>query len=197
MQDLYVIEGTSNSGKTTTSKILNQLPNTSIIKEFMEHPLSPKPAKNLKEELENQKIFFEIEKERMEQARSLLLKNQIVFLERSFLSILSVSYAFEKLEKYYGYTNALNLYNSMINESWYIQPKTIYILTASHEEKIKRNKNREKELNNKWIDEKFEIYQNEFYRIKKVESNKIFIDTSKKEEEYAAKIIQKSLKIRR
>ncbi len=85
----------------------------------------------------------------------------------------------------------------MINESWYIQPKTIYILTASHEEKIKRNKNREKELNNKWIDEKFEIYQNEFYRIKKVESNKIFIDTSKKEEEYAAKIIQKSLKIRR
>lgn len=197
MQSLYVIEGTSNSGKTTTSKILDTIPNISIIPEFMDHPLSPKPAKNLEEELKNQKIFLEIEKERMEQAKALLLKNQIVFLERSFLSILSVSYALQKLGKYYGYTNALNLYNSMINESWYIHPETIYILTSSYEEKIKRNKTREKELKENWLEEKFEIYQNEFYRMKEVESNKVFIDTSNKQEEYAAKVIQKSLKVRR
>lgn len=197
MQSLYVIEGTSNSGKTTTSKILDTIPNISIIPEFMDHPLSPKPAKNLEEELKNQKIFLEIEKERMEQARILLSKNQIVFLERSFLSILSVSYALQKLGKYYGYTNALNLYNSMINESWYIHPETIYVLTASYEEKIKRNKTREKELKENWVEEKFEIYQNEFYRMKEVQANKVFIDTSNKQEEYAAKVIQKSLKVRR
>lgn len=94
MENLYIIEGTSNSGKTTTSKFLGEISNVEIITEYMEHPSSPKPSKNLEEEFRNQQIFFEIEKERMILASSLLANNKVVFLERSYLSILAVSYAF-------------------------------------------------------------------------------------------------------
>lgn len=197
MRNLYVIEGTSNSGKTTTSKYLSGIPNISIIPEFMEHPLSPKPSKNLSEELENQLIFFEIEQERMKLAKSLLLDGQIVFLERSYLSILAVSYAFEKLGRYYSYDNALKLYNSMLTESWFIKPDAIYILAASHDEKVRRNKSRGKELKKNWIQEEFEYYQDEFYATISVSSDKIFIDTSNCNDNYAAEIITKSLKIGR
>lgn len=195
MKNLYVIEGTSNSGKTTTSNYLSEIPFVSIIPEFMEHPLSPKLSKNLNEELRNQQIFFEIEKERMQLAKSLLLNNRIVFMERSYLSILAVSYAFEKLGKYHSYDNALKLYNSMINKSWFIKPDVIYILTASHDDKVKRNRKRKKELNENWLQEKFEYYQNEFYDTMLLSFDKIVIDTSKEDEDYAAKIITKSLKI--
>ena len=57
MKNLYVIEGTSNSGKTTTTRILNEIPNVEIIEEFMKHPLSPKPSKNIEEELKKQGIY--------------------------------------------------------------------------------------------------------------------------------------------
>lgn len=197
MKNLYVIEGVSNSGKTTTSRYLSEIPNISIIPEFMDHPLSPKSSKSLNEELKNQQIFFEIEKERMKLAKSLLLNNKIVFMERSYLSILAVSYALEKMGKYCSYDNALELYNSMINENWFIKPNVIYILTASYDEKIIRNKNRRKELKENWIQEKFDYYQNEFYDTMLISSNKVVIDTSSKIESYAAEFIIKSLKIRR
>jgi len=197
MNNLYVIEGTSNSGKTTTSKYLSEIPKVSIIPEFMEHPLSPKPSKNLDEELKNQQIFFEIEQERMKLAKSLLLEGRIVFLERSYLSILAVSYAFEKLGKYYSYENALKLYNSMIKKSWFINPEAIFILTTSHDEKVRRNINRRKEIKKSWMQEEFEYYQDEFYDTISVASNKIFIDNSDCNKNYAAEIIIKSLKIGR
>lgn len=194
MNNLYIIEGTSNSGKTTTSKYLSEYPSVLTIPEFMDHPLSPKPSKTLEEELHNQIIFLKIEKERMEKAKLLLNMDKIVFLERSFISILAVSYAFKKLGKYNGYDNAMKLYNNMINEDWYLPPEVIYILTASHEEKIKRNKKRQKELSDNWVQDKFEFYQDEFYDKILIEPKKVFIDTSGKEDEYAAKTIIRDLK---
>lgn len=196
MKNIYVIEGTSNSGKTTTSRLLSEIPNVEIISEFMEHPLSPKPSKNLEEELRNQQIFYEIEKERMILASTLLANNKIVFFERSYLSILAVSYAFFKLGKYNCYDNAQEIYNKMIDKEWYIEPDTIYILTASSSEKLKRNLSRNKALKSNWIRNDFEYYQNEFYDIMEVSSNKVFIDTTEHDEEYASKCISKTLKLR-
>lgn len=197
MENLYIIEGTSNSGKTTTSKFLGEISNVEIITEYMEHPSSPKPSKNLEEEFRNQQIFFEIEKERMILASSLLANNKVVFLERSYLSILAVSYAFLKLGKYNGYDNALKIYNKIINEAWYIKPDIIYILTASSSEKLKRNISRDKMLKNNWIRDDFDYYQNEFYDIMSVTSRKVFVDTTEKDEKYASEYISKSLKLRR
>lgn len=192
-----MIEGTSNSGKTTTSKILSEIPNVEIIEEFMDHPLSPKPSKNIEEELKNQQIFFEIEKERMVLAASLLKRDRIVFMERSYLSILAVSYAFLKLGKYNGYDNALRIYRYMINQTWYVEPDVTFILTADSSEKLKRNLNRDKILQNKWVKNDFEFYQNEFYDTMTIESKKEFIDTTGENKEYASECICKLLKLRR
>lgn len=197
MENLYVIEGTSNSGKTTTSNILREIPNIEIIEEFMEHPMSPKPSKNIEEELRNQQIFLEIEKERMTLATSLLQRDKMVFMERSYLSILAVSYAFFKLGKYNGYDNALRIYRSMIDQAWYIKPDVTFILTADSSEKLKRNLNRGKVLKNNWVKNDFEFYQNEFYDIMALESRKEFIDTTGKNKEYASECICKALKLRR
>lgn len=192
-----MIEGTSNSGKTTTSKILSEIPNVEIIEEFMDHPLSPKPSKNIEEELKNQQIFFEIEKERMVLAASLLKRDRIVFMERSYLSILAVSYAFLKSGKYNGYDNALRIYRYMINQTWYVEPDVTFILTADSSEKLKRNLNRDKILQNKWVKNDFEFYQNEFYDTMTIESKKEFIDTTGENKEYASECICKLLKLRR
>ena len=197
MKNLYVIEGTSNSGKTTTTRILNEIPNVEIIEEFMKHPLSPKPSKNIEEELKNQRIFLEIEKERMILAASLLKCDKIVFMERSYLSILAVSYSFLKLGKYNGYDNALRIYRNMINQTWYVKPDVTFILTADSSEKLKRNLSRDKILQNKWVKNDFEFYQNEFYNMMPIESKKEFIDTTKENKEYASECICKLLKLRR
>lgn len=197
MKNLYVIEGTSNSGKTTTSKILNEIPNVEVIEEFMNHPLSPKPSKNIEGELKNQQIFLEIEKERMILASSLLKHDKIVFMERSYLSILAVSYAFSKLGKYNGYDNALRIYRDMIKQAWYVEPDITFILTADSSEKLKRNLNRDKILHSKWVKNDFEFYQSEFYDIMTTESRKEFIDTTGKNKEYASECICKRLRLRR
>lgn len=197
MKNLYVIEGTSNSGKTTTSKILQGIPNVEIIEEFMDHPLSPKPSKSIEEELKNQQIFSEIEKERMLLAASLLRDEKIVFMERSYLSILAVSYAFLKLGKYNGYDNALRIYRDMMKQAWYVNPDVTFILTADSNEKLKRNLKRDKILQNNWVKNDFEFYQNEFYDTMSIESRKEFIDTTGKNEEYASECICKKLKLRR
>lgn len=197
MERLYIIEGTSNSGKTTTAYNLKQVKNLCIFPEFMEHPLAPSPSKNIEQELENQKKFYQIEKERMIYAKELLLNDHIVFFDRSYLSILAVSYAFEKLNRYKAYDNALNLYNLMIKEEWFIKPEEVFILTASHKDKIERNYSRKKELKENWIKEKFEYYQNEFYDIIELQSRKRIIDTSGKSKDYASRLIIKELKMER
>ena len=163
----------------------------------MDHPLSPKPSKDIEEELKNQQIFLEIEKERMILAASLLKHNKIVFMERSYLSILAVSYAFLKLGKYNGYDNAIRIYKDMINQAWYINPDITFILTADSSEKLKRNLNRDKILQNNWIKNDFEFFQNEFYDIMRIKSRKEFIDTTENSKAYASECICKSLKLRR
>lgn len=197
MNNLYVIEGTSNSGKTTTSNFLKEFKNVEIIPEFMVHPLSPKPSKSLEEELKNQQIFYEIEKDRMQQASLLLSKNKIVFMERSFVSVLAVSYAFKKLGKYDAFSNCIELYNKMLKEHWYINPDIFYVLIASSKEKIIRNNYRNKILKDSWINSDFDFYQNEFYDTMMIDLDRKFIETDGQEKKYASEYISKNLKLRR
>lgn len=198
MNNLYIIEGTSNSGKTTTCNKLKDIQNMIIIPEFMNSPKAPKPSINLKEELINQKKFLELEKERYLLARKYLDRGQNVFLERSYLSILAVSYAFEKLGKYSAYNNALELYGNILNSNWYIEPSMFFFLTYSYEECKKRNLNRGKQLSENWIKEDFDFYQKEFYlMISDSIKNKLWIDTTAKELDYATNVILKNLNLRR
>ena len=192
MGNLYIIEGSSNSGKTTTINYLSEYSNIIVFNEFMDHERRPKSSTNLEEELENQKIFYEIERERMIKAHEFI--NKIVFFDRSYLSILAVAYALEKLGKFKSYEHAYKLYQDMIKEDCFIKPNKIYVLTSSFEEKLKRNNNRVKRLKNNWIKEEFEFYQNEFYEKIELEFIKTIIDTTGKDKEFAADYIVKELK---
>ncbi len=66
---VVVIEGVSNTGKTTTCEILRN--NNWVVipecAEFMENP--PKSSKNYEEEINNQKRFFEAEIDRLKKAK--------------------------------------------------------------------------------------------------------------------------------
>ncbi len=194
MSNLYVIEGTSNSGKTTTLETLGYEKNIAIFQEFMKNPKAPRPSLTLKEELENQIKFYELEKERIILAKQELLQSKIVFLDRSYISVLAVSYAFEKMGKYNSYKNALEQYYKMVDENWYITPEIVFILTANYEEKLRRNQERTGKLKESWIKEAFEYYQKEFYDIIELPSSKITIDTTNKEKDYAANVIKKILR---
>ena len=97
-----ILEGVSNTGKTTTCEILKKNKNCIIIPEaadWMSHP--PKSSKSYEEEINNQKLFFEMEKRRMEFAKKLINSGKNVIIDRTVLSTLAIAYANEKMRKIY------------------------------------------------------------------------------------------------
>lgn len=197
MKNLYVIEGTSNSGKTTTSNFLKNYSQVLIVPEFSMFPEAPSPSKCLEDELLNQRIFLEIERKRMEYAKKMIEEGKIVFLERDFISILAVCYAFAKIGKYDAFKHAESLYLEMKDSMFFNEPDSYFFLTADHEEILNRNKTREKQLKKEWIKNDFDFYQKEFYDIISIGENKFVIDTTNSEPEYASKVIAKKLNLRR
>lgn len=198
MENLYVIEGTSNSGKSTTSQFLRVYSNVVVIPEFSDFSEAPKPSKTLEEEIQNQKIFFEIEKKRMELVKENLHSGKIVFLERNFISILAVSYSFKKLGKYNAFDNANELHQKMKESTWFLEPSSYFFLSASYKEIINRNLTRGKELKKVWLMESFNYYQKQFYDIMGTEmKNSCMIDTTNKKSDYASEVIAKKTYLRR
>lgn len=99
---VIAIEGVSNTGKTTTCDILKKYEDYIIIPEVADWMSSPpKSSKSYEEEVKNQKIFFKIEKKRMEYARRLADNGKNVIVDRTALSTLAISYANEKMRKIY------------------------------------------------------------------------------------------------
>jgi thymidylate kinase len=105
---IIVIEGPSNSGKTTTCQKMRKYCNCFVIDECMEYEKNvPKPSQNYQQEIENQLFFFEIEKRRMNKATMLAMEGKNVILDRCALSTVSIAYAFEKIGKYHAFNHAL------------------------------------------------------------------------------------------
>ena len=60
---IIVVEGPSNSGKTTTCQNMKNYSNCVVIDECMVYEKNPpRPSKNYEQELQNQEFFFEVEK---------------------------------------------------------------------------------------------------------------------------------------
>lgn len=97
---IIALEGVSNTGKTTTCEILKKHENCLIIPECVEWMSSPlKSSKNYEEEINNQKIFFDMERKRIDYAISLVNKGKNVIIDRTGLSTLAIAYANEKMRK--------------------------------------------------------------------------------------------------
>lgn len=105
---IIVVEGPSNSGKTTTCQNMKKYENCVVIDECMIYEKNPpRPSKNCEQEINNQLFFFDVERRRMKKATKLALEGKNVILDRCGLSIVAISYAFEKLEKYATFEHAM------------------------------------------------------------------------------------------
>ena len=77
---IIVIEGASNSGKTTTCQEIKKYDNCVVIDECMVYePNPPSPSENYEQELANQLFFFYVEKRRMQKATKFALEGKMLF----------------------------------------------------------------------------------------------------------------------
>ena len=97
---IIVVEGPSNSGKTTTCQNMKNYADCIVIDECMIYEKNPpRPSQIYEQEIQNQLFFFEVERRRMKKATTLALEGKNVILDRCALSTVAIIYAFEKLGK--------------------------------------------------------------------------------------------------
>lgn len=175
--NIVIIDGVSNSGKTTLCKVLTKDENNVLIEEvplfiknhkelFMGKELHGIP-KNKEEEIANQGFLLEAELERVKLAYYIIKSGKNAILDRSFLSTVSVAYSLDDNNLFGGiYINSVKLlreYYHFINDLQLNECiKYIFLITDSNMVK-KRNETREKTLSDDWISPKLMNMQNRFF----------------------------------
>ena len=181
MEEIIVIDGTSNAGKTTLcDNLVKNIENVIVVpgaSSFAKlhsdkYPNIPAIPKNIEEEKENQKFFFKLELDRLIEANKIAKTGANVFMDRGILEILSVAYSFEKIKDWNGiYSNAQKLYQKFILMARKMElrfPDKYIWLQATPEEVIRRNEKRELERGKKlsendWVNKKLISRQIEFF----------------------------------
>ena len=194
---IIVVEGPSNSGKTTTCQNMKNYTNCIVIDECMVYEKNaPEPSQSFEQEIQNQLFFFEVERRRMNKATKFALNGKNVILDRCALSTVAISYAFEKLGKYPTFRHAMNQYEKLFNDDTLLKPDENIFLYANNDSIIQRNKTRGDELSKSWLDSLFTNYQNEFYEtISKKIPNSRRISTVGKDKMYVSRIIAQILNV--
>lgn len=194
---IIVVEGPSNSGKTTTCQNMKNYTNCIVIDECMVYEKNaPEPSQSFEQEIQNQLFFFEVERRRMNKATKFALNGKNVILDRCALSTVAISYAFEKLGKYPTFRHAMNQYEKLFNDDTLLKPDEYIFLYANNDSIIQRNKTRGDELSKSWLDSLFTNYQNEFYKtISKKIPNSRRISTVGKDKMYVSRIIAQILNV--
>ena len=190
--NMIIVDGVSNSGKTTLCNNLAKDSNYVLIEEvplfiknhkelFGGKKLSGIP-KNKEEEIENQKFLLEAELERIKLAYYIIKSGKNAILDRSFLSTVSVAYSLDDNNLFGGiYINSIRLlreYYHFINDlqlNDYI--KHIFLITDPDMVR-KRNELREKTLSDDWISPKLMKMQNDFFVNQTDICNAKLIDTT-------------------
>ena len=197
---IYVIDGISNSGKTSFCSFLGET-GFYVVEEvpiFIKNnkelgALSNTVPKTLEEEKKNQDILFNAEVERLKVAKSYAEAGKNVVMDRSFLSTVAMAYALEKRLPFKGaYDYSKNLEKHFLSEIDNIS-KNINIIfvffDVNRDVLIKRNQTRENFLSTEWIDEEFLKKQNYlFISSAKILNSKV-INTSYLSLEEIAKIV--------
>lgn len=189
---IFVVEGVSNTGKTTLCEKLKERDNFKVIPEVADFTLEcPKPSKNEEDELKNQDFFLEIETIRLNEAIKYASKGFNVILDRSIFSTLSIAYGLDKFKKYNVYEKMKEKYQNWLGKNnLNIIEKYIILYTNDFEIDI-RNKSRKKSLSKNWLNSDFIAFQNEyFFSIFFSNKNNIFLNTSNKSTEEVYEFIK-------
>ena len=167
---IIVLEGNSNTGKTTLAKNLEQKGFVYIpgVRQFgIENGLEiPDIPKNEDEEYENQIALFAIERKRMERALEIARSGKNVVLDRSYLAIIAVAHALDEKGTCMGaYANSMRVYLGFMKRLAKdgLLPDKYLFLTAGVEELQRRNKTRSHVLSDTWMEKGMLDSQEEFF----------------------------------
>lgn len=190
--NIIIIDGVSNSGKTTLCESLTKDEDNVLIEEvplfiknhkelFMGKEL-PGIPKNKEEEIANQRFLLEAELERVKLAYYIIKSGKNAILDRSFLSTVSVAYSLDDNNSFWGtYINSVKLlreYYHFINDLQLNECiKYIFLITDPNMVK-KRNETREKSLSDDWISPKLMNMKNSFFVSQSNSCNTKLIDTT-------------------
>lgn len=189
---IILIEGTSNSGKTTLCNNLAKYMNFKVIPEgirYLERRLGASGdnilsvPNNLEQELNNQEILFDLEFERIFDANFLVTHGNNVVIDKSAYSIVATAYAFENGEIMGNYAVSQNHLRLLLEkiERFNLRMPDMYILLKSNIAISQdRNKNRVHQLKDIWIDSVIQQKQEEILEqeLRKIEGSKLILDTT-------------------
>ena len=188
---IIIIDGVSNSGKTTLCNNLVNKDNILVeeVPKFVRnHPqifngqdMPPLP-RNKEEELENQKFILNAEIERIKMAYYIVNSGKNAILDRSFLSTVAIAHSFDDCKNMSGtYMNALLLLKEYTNfiKNLMLDSKIDYIILVTDTKTVEeRNNSREKILSKEWIDKELIEKQNNFFVCQTYFINVNLIDTT-------------------
>ena len=191
MNNLIIIDGISNAGKTTfcTSLIDD---NTVLVDEVplfikknaqkYHRTLLPTMPKTIEEEKYNQNILYQAEIDRFMFAHSIICAGKTAVMDRSFLSTVAMAYALDHQNPFKGsYDNAMLLLKEYIFLIQRLQPwdNIIFVILDAQKDQIEsRNETRGNPLSPEWINEEMLAKERAFFKTMCDEVNGLFIDTS-------------------
>lgn len=205
---IILIEGISNSGKTTLCNSLKNKANFEIIPEairYLENRLNDCGdnilfvPENSNQEVLNQELLFDIEFEKLYDANFLAQKGENVVIDKSAFSILATANAFQSSIIQGTYEIAekfFHEYEKKIARFDLAKPDLSILLKADLEISEERNKNRKHKLLNIWTSpitrfKQERVLESEFEKI----NNKMILDTSNMSKEEVYKQVIETIKL--
>lgn len=191
---IIVVEGISNSGKTTLCRYLEAKSEFRVVPEsirYLENRLETngdsilKIPETLSEELLNQDILFDVEFEKMYDANFIANQGINVVIDKSALSIIATAYAFSKIGIVSNsYEAARQRYSEMIQKMRHHNlqfPDYHFLLTANHDESMARNKQRKHKLAPVWTSGPIRSNQQHALETEftKLDGKSLILDTTK------------------
>ncbi|AGQ23185.1 deoxynucleoside kinase [Lactobacillus helveticus] len=189
---IILIDGISNSGKTTLCNNLSKQLGYKIVPEsirYLENRLNEKGdnilyvPKNIQEELRNQEILFDLEFDKWFDANYFADHGQNVVIDKSPYSIVATAFAFESSNISGTYNKSLEFLDDFIEKAKRYKlysPDLLLLLKADSSASSKRNLERNHHLLSVWTQESTrqkqeEILEKEFQEL---DMKKALIDTS-------------------
>lgn len=190
---IIVVDGISNSGKTTLCNNLAKQLDFKIVPEsirYLEKRLHEKGdnilyvPRNKQEELRNQEVLFDLEFDKLFDANYFADQGKNVVIDKSPFSIVATAFAFESSNISGTYNQSLKFLDAFMKKAKRYKlcsPDLLLLLKANNSASLKRNLERNHQLLSVGTQESTRIKQEKILEeeFKRINIKKSMIDTSK------------------